>query len=221
VGDGIWLRSAVVLAVGLTGGIGSGKSTVAAGLAARGAVVIDADRIAREIVEPGLPAFAAIVERFGPAVVGADGRLDRPALAAVVFADDEARKALEQITWPVIGAEVLRRVSEAAPDAVVVQDVPLIAEGQKLGTGRTYDVIVVVEAPVPVRLERLVARGLDRADAESRIAVQASDEDRRKLADYVIDNSGDLAALDAQLDAIWSALVARRDHASGDDSHAL
>lgn len=198
-----------MLTVGLTGGIGSGKSTVAAGLARRGAVVIDADAISREVVEPGGPAFAAIVERFGPGVVGPDGRLDRPALAAIVFADEDARLALQAITWPVIGAEVLRRAAAAPPDSVVIQDVPLIAEGQKIGTGRVYDLIVVVEAPVAVRLARLEARGVARVDAEARIAVQASDDERRKLADHVISNAGSVADLEPQLDTLWSELKTR------------
>jgi len=200
-----------VLTVGLTGGIGSGKSTVAARLAARGAVVVDADAVSRSVVEPGGPAYDAVVERFGRSILLADGRLDRPALAAVVFSDETARTDLNLIMWPVIGAEVLRRVAAAPADGIVIMDVPLIAEGQKLGTGRTYDTVVVVEAPREVRLARLEARGVERADAEARMAVQATDEERRALADFVIDNGGDLDALEAQLDRVWPELVARRD----------
>jgi dephospho-CoA kinase len=196
-----------VLTVGLTGGIGAGKSTVGRAFGACGAVVVDADVIARGVVEPGGPAYDGVVERFGPSVLLADGRLDRPALAAIVFNDEEARVALNAITWPAIGVEVLRRAAEAPPGSVVVMDVPLIAEGQKLGTGRTYDVVIVVEAPREVRLARLEARGVSRDDAERRMAVQATDEERRALADFVIDNGGDLATVEAQVAAVWDELV--------------
>ncbi|GIU87661.1 MAG: hypothetical protein KatS3mg009_2176 [Acidimicrobiia bacterium] len=192
--------------VGLTGGIGAGKSTVAAMLAARGAVVIDADRIARQVVEPGEPALAQLVERFGPGILAPDGTLDRPALAAVAFASEDARRDLEAITHPAIGAEFLRQVAEAPPDAIVVHDVPLLAESRR---GFEYAAVIVVEAPLDVRLERLAARGVDPDDARRRIAMQASDEERRRLATFVVDNSGDLAHLEAQVDAIWRELQAR------------
>lgn len=192
--------------VGLTGGIGAGKSTVAAMLAARGAVVIDADRIARQVVEPGAPALAQLVERFGPGILAPDGTLDRPALAAVAFASEDARRDLEAITHPAIGAEFLRQVAEAPPDAIVVHDVPLLAESKR---GFEYAAVIVVEAPLDVRLDRLAARGVDPDDARRRIAMQASDEERRRLATFVVDNSGDLAHLEAQVDAIWRELQAR------------
>jgi dephospho-CoA kinase len=195
--------------IGLTGGIGSGKSTVAALLVARGAVVIDADEIARHVVEPGTPALAALAERFGADVIGPDGRLDRPLLASRAFVSDEARKDLDAITHPAIAAEFLRRVAEAPPDALVVHDVPLLAESKTLRADG-YAGVIVVEAPLAVRLDRLVDRGVARDDAERRIAQQATDEERRKLATWVLDNAGDRAALEAQVDALWPTLEALR-----------
>ena len=190
--------------IGLTGGIGSGKSTVAAMLAARGAVVVDADQIARSVVEPGMPALDALAARFGADVIGADGRLERAKLAERAFATPEDRKDLEAITHPAIGAEFLRLVAEAPEGAVVVHDVPLLVESTK---GYDYAAVIVVEAPLDVRLDRLEARGVARDDALRRIAQQASDEERREVATYVLDNGGDLAALERQVDAIWPDLV--------------
>jgi dephospho-CoA kinase len=195
-----------MLMVGLTGGIGAGKSTVANMLAARGAVVIDADAIAREVVEPGMPALAKLVDRFGPEILRPDGSLDRPALAAVAFVDDETRKELEAITHPAIGAEFLRRVAEAPADAVVVHDVPLLVESKR---GFEYGAVIVVEAPLEVRLDRLEARGVARDDARRRIGLQATDEDRRKVATWVVDNSGDVGHLEKQVGEIWSELERR------------
>lgn len=195
-----------MLMVGLTGGIGAGKSTVAALLTQRGAVTIDADEIAREVVEPGTPTLAELVERFGPEILRADGSLDRPALAAVAFVDDATRKELEAITHPAIGAEFLRRVAEAPPDAVVVHDVPLLVESKR---GFEYAAVIVVEAPLETRLDRLEARGVSRDDARRRIGLQATDEDRRKVATWVVDNAGDLAHLEQQIDEIWSELERR------------
>jgi dephospho-CoA kinase len=197
-----------MLLVGLTGGIGAGKSTVAELLVRRGAVVVDADVVARAVVEPGEPAFDQLVERFGTGVVGADGRLDRPALAAVAFADDESRAALEAITHPAINTEFLNRVNAAPADAIVVCDVPLLAESA-LAQARGYEVVIVVEAPRELRLDRLEERGLTRADAEARMAAQATDEQRRKLATYVVDNGGDRAHLDEQIARIWTDLERR------------
>jgi len=202
-----------VLLVGLTGGIGSGKSTVARLLEARGAVVVDADAVAREVVEPGTPALAALVERFGDGVLGPDGALDRQALAALAFVDEASRKDLEAITHPAINEEFLRRMQAAPPDAIVVCDVPLLAESEQ-ARGRGYPIVIVVEAPAPLRLDRLEGRGVDRADAERRMAAQATDEERRALATHVVDNSGDLAALEAQVAALWPDLVAARDEAA-------
>jgi dephospho-CoA kinase len=194
-----------VLLVGLTGGIGSGKSTVAAMLAEKGAVVVDADAVAREVVEPGTPALAKLVERFGDDVLAADGTLDRAALAEKAFVDDASRKALEEITHPAINEEFMRRIVEAPDDAVVICDVPLLAESTQ-AQARGYKVVIVVEAPIDVRLARLEQRGVPRDDAQRRIAAQASDEQRRELATHLVDNSGDLAALEPQVDDLWSDL---------------
>jgi dephospho-CoA kinase len=202
------VASSTVLLVGLTGGIGAGKSTVADLLTERGAILIDGDVIARRVVEPGQPALAAIVERFGPDVLAADGSLDRPALAAKAFASDEDRKALEAITHPAIGAEFLREMSEAPPDGIVVNDVPLLVEQGKAAE-RGYELIIVVEAPRELRLDRLVGRGLERADAEARMAAQATDEERRAVATHLLDNSADRDHLAAQVDTLWADLSAR------------
>lgn len=195
--------------IGLTGGIGAGKSAVAARLAAHGAVVVDADRIAREVVEPGTPGLEAVVAEFGPHVLRADGSLDRAALAAVVFADAGRRAALESIVHPRVAARSAELIAAAPPDAVVVYDVPLLAElagGDRDRRGE-FDTVVVVEAPLETRVARLVARGLTEDDARSRIAAQASDEQRRALADHVLDNGADLTALDAAVDRLWAALT--------------
>jgi dephospho-CoA kinase len=194
-----------VLLVGLTGGIGAGKSTVAELLTERGAILIDGDVIARRVVEPGQPALAAIVERFGPEVLAPDGTLDRPALAARAFASEEDRKALEAITHPAIGAEFLREMSEAPEDAIVVNDVPLLVESQKAAE-RGYEYVIVVEAPRELRLDRLETRGLDRADAEARMAAQATDEERRAVATHLLDNGGTREELAAQVDDVWADL---------------
>src|SRR3954452_23173191 len=185
--------------VGLTGGIGSGKSTVAKMLVDRGAVVVDADAIARQVVEPGQPALAALVEKFGAEILQPDGSLDRTALAAKAFVSDETRKELEAVTHPVIGEEFLRQVAAAPPDGIVEHDVPLLVESKR---GFEYAAVIVVEAPLELRLDRLEARGVDRADAERRIALQATDEERRKVATWVIANGGDLAHLEAPIAAI-------------------
>jgi dephospho-CoA kinase len=189
-----------VVVIGLTGGIGAGKSTVADLLAARGAVIVDADRIAREVVEPGRPAYVSIVERFGPSVVAVDGRLDRAALAAVVFRDPEALAALEAITHPVIQAEMADRVAAHRDAAVVVMDIPLMKDRRRPMRG-----VVVVDVPEEVALRRLVEqRGFDEDDARRRIAAQISREERLALADLVVDNSGERAALEAAVDAVWA-----------------
>lgn len=197
--------------VGLTGGIGSGKSTVARRLAEHGAIVVDADEVAREIVEPGEPALAAIAERFGPEVIDGDGRLDRPAMAALVFEDEAARRDLEAITHPRIGERVAQRIAaaEAAERAdgrerLVVVDHPLLVES---GAAAGYETVIVVEAPLEVRVRRLVeARGMDEADARARVRAQADDATRRAAATHVVDNSGDLAALEDQVTAILDDL---------------
>lgn len=193
-----------MIRVGLTGGIGSGKSTVARLLAERGAVVIDADRIAREIVEPGQPALTEIADRFGAEVIAADGSLDRGALAAIVFADTDALADLNAITHPRIAQRTAELIEAAPDDAVVVYDMPLLVENN-LAEG--WDAVIVVEADREVRVRRLIERGLGESDIEARMSRQASDEERRAVADIVIDNSGDLDALHAQVDTAWSSLT--------------
>ncbi|MEU8185193.1 dephospho-CoA kinase [Micromonospora sp. NPDC049044] len=190
-----------MLRVGLTGGIGSGKSAVAARLVERGAVLIDADRVAREVVAPGSDGLAEIVAAFSGAVLDADGALDRAALGAVVFADESARRRLESITHPRVRARTAELVAAAPPDAIVVNDVPLLVE---VGLAPTYHLVVVVQTAVPTRLERLVRdRGMDRAEAERRIAAQTDDARRRAAADVVLRNDGSLAALHEAVDALW------------------
>jgi dephospho-CoA kinase len=193
-----------VLRIGLTGGIGSGKSTVSALLAARGAVVVDADRIAREVVEPGSPGLAAVVDAFGPEVLTADGALDRPALAAVVFADPEARARLDGIVHPLVRHRTAELVAAASADAVVVNDVPLLVE---TGQAPSYDLVLVVEADPETRVGRLVQRGLTVDDARARMAAQATDQQRRAVADVVLDNSGTPDQLAAQVDRFWTERV--------------
>jgi dephospho-CoA kinase len=200
--------------VGLTGGIGSGKSTVADLLTERGAVVIDADLIAREIVERP-EVLAALAEKFGAEILAADGTLDRAALAQRAFVTDELRKELEAITHPPIGEEFLRRVAAAPADGIVVHDVPLLVESTR---GYEYGGVIVVVAPKEVRLRRLEARGVPRDDAERRMALQATDEERAKVATWILDNSGDVEHLERQIDALWPELVQRaqpREEASG------
>jgi len=194
-----------VLRVGLTGGIGSGKSEVARRLAALGALVIDADRLARDVVEPGTEGFAAVVEGFGDEVVGLDGRLDRAALAARVFGDPEQLARLNRIVHPLVAARAAELVAAVPPDSVVVHDVPLLVEN---GLEADYDVVVVVDAPDDLRLRRVVARGLTEADARARMAAQASREARLAAADIVVENDGDLAALDTRVAELWARLEA-------------
>jgi len=197
-----------VLTVGLTGGIGSGKSAVSARLVARGALLVDADQIAREVVAPGTPGLAEVLAEFGPAVEAPDGSLDRPALGRVVFADPAARGRLEAIVHPLIRAETARRIAAAPADGIAVHDIPLLVA---VGAQGNYDVVLVVEAPRELRLERLAARGLPREEAAARMASQASDERRRAVADVVIDNGGSLDDLDARVAEVWQDLQARHD----------
>lgn len=197
-----------MVTVGLTGGIGSGKSAVSRLLAAHGAIVIDADALAREVVAPGTPGLAAVAEAFGGHVLRADGSLDREALGKIVFADPAARRRLEGITHPLIRDETARRFSDLPADAVVVHDIPLLVEA---GIAGGYDVVLVVEAPRELRLSRLVGRGLPRDQAEARMSTQASDADRRAVADVLVDNSGTLDDLSERVDVVWAGLLARRD----------
>jgi dephospho-CoA kinase len=199
-----------VLLVGLTGGIGSGKSTVARMLGEHGARVLDADAIARGVVEPGGPALGALVDRFGPGILGPDGALDRAALASVAFADDEGRRALERITHPAIAQEMRDRIAAQPADAVVVFEVQLLVETWEHRI-RDYDAVVVVEAPEALRLERAVVRGMSREDAERRLAAQATDARRREIATHLITNAGDLDELSRDVDALWADLVTLRD----------
>jgi dephospho-CoA kinase len=194
-----------VVRIGLTGGIGSGKSTVAALLAERGALVVDSDRIAREELAPGSPGLAAVVAEFGTGVLAADGALDRAALAAVVFTDPAARARLDGIVHPRVRARAAELVAAAPADAVVVQDVPLLVETGQAGS---YDLVVVVQADVDTRVQRLVGRGMSADDARARMASQATDEQRRAVADVVLSNDGDRSALAEQVDRLWRERVA-------------
>jgi dephospho-CoA kinase len=222
-----------MLRVGLTGGIGSGKSSVSTRLAALGAVVIDADTIAREVVESGTPGLAQIAEAFGPGVLREDGSLDRPKLAAIVFADEKALAQLNAITHPLIrlGVKAAEDAAVAAvaagrgagssggeagnevrgddrDDLIVVHDVPLLAEG--LRTAADFGVVIVVDVPVETQVARLTGpRGMPEDQARARIAAQASREQRLAVADIVIDNSGTLADLDRRVAEVWADLQAR------------
>ncbi len=190
-----------MLRVGLSGGIGSGKSTVSARLAELGAVVIDGDRIAREVVAPGTSGLEQVVTRFGPEVLDADGVLDRPALGAIVFADPGARRDLEAITHPLIAEGGATLMSAAPPDAVVVHDMPLLVEKQM---GAAYHLVVIVGADQEERLRRLVQeRGMDPDQARQRMAAQADDDARRAAADGWLDNSRSVLDLHAQVDQLW------------------
>ena len=195
-----------MLSVGLTGGIGSGKSSVSARLASLGAVVIDSDLVARQIVEPGEPALAEVEARFGAGVIRADRTLDRQALADIVFHDPGALADLNAIMLPRIGARTAAIEASAPDDAVGVHDSPLLVEQ---GLADAYDVVVVVDCPDDVRLERLVGqRGMSADDARARMASQASRDDRLTVADFVVENSGPRADLDSQVDRLWAELLA-------------
>ncbi|MEU1288127.1 dephospho-CoA kinase [Kitasatospora sp. NPDC005856] len=196
-----------MLKIGLTGGIGAGKSEVSRLFAARGAVIVDSDVIAREVVAPGTDGLAAVVAEFGPQVLREDGTLDRPALGAVVFADPERLKALNAIVHPLVRDRAAELEAAAAPDAAVVHDVPLLAENH---LAPLYDLVVVVDAADEVRVDRLVRlRGMTEEEARARMAAQATREDRLAIADLVIDNSGGLAELEARVDEVWSELARR------------
>jgi dephospho-CoA kinase len=195
-----------MILVGLTGGIGSGKSTVSVALAARGAVVVDADAVVRDVQQPGSPVLQQLAERFGADVLAADGSLDRAAVARIAFADPDALKALNAIVHPAVGAEMNRRVmAERVTDHVVVMDIPLLTENPRDG----LQGIIVVDVPVETQVQRLVQfRGFDEGDAMARIGKQATRQQRLATAGFVVDNSGDLAALEPQIDALWAWLTA-------------
>lgn len=194
-----------MLLVGLTGGIGSGKSTVSAMLAVRGAIIIDGDAVVRELQQPGSPVVAAIAARF-EGVVGHDGHLNRSALAAIVFNDAAALADLNGIVHPPLGEEIRRRIeAERATDHVVVLDLPLLTERPR----SDLDATIVVDVDPEIAVERLAkSRGMDESDARARMANQASREQRVAIATHVLDNSGDVEALEAQVDAVWAELSA-------------
>ncbi len=206
----------MVLRVGLTGGIGSGKSSVAVRLAALGAVVLDGDTAARAVVEPGTPGLARIAETFGPGVLTADGSLDRAKLAGIVFDDEAARQRLNAITHPLIH-EHMRAAEEAAvraggPDTIVVHDIPLLAEGQR---SADFALVIVVDVAPETQVARLTARGLPEDQARARMAAQASREQRLAIAVIVIDNSGTPADLDRRVAEVWTDLVSRARRRAG------
>jgi dephospho-CoA kinase len=196
-----------VLRVGLTGGIGSGKSEVSRRLVAHGAVVIDADAIAREVVEPGAPGLAEVVTAFGPGVLTEDGTLDRPRLGDLVFGDASLLARLNGIVHPLVRARMAELEQAAGPAAIVVFDVPLIAENNTAGS---FDLVVVVDVPPRLQADRLVRhRGMTREQAKARMAAQASRADRLAIASIVIDNSGSLAELDRLVGELWTELRRR------------
>jgi dephospho-CoA kinase len=196
-----------VLRVGLTGGIGSGKSEVSRRLTALGAVLVDADAVAREVVQPGTPGLAQVVAEFGERILLPDGTLDRERLGSIVFADEELRGRLNAIVHPLVGRRMQELVDGVPPDAIVVYDVPLLAEND---LASLYDLVVVVDAPVEEQVRRLTTlRGMTEDAARARIAAQATRERRRAVADRVIDNSGPIDALAAQVDRLWADLARR------------
>ncbi len=192
--------------VGLTGGIGSGKSTVSAMLAARGAIVIDADAIVHELQRSGTDVFNEMVDALGAEIVGADGELDRPKVASIVFGDPEKRGLLTSIVWPRVGERVIAALAEAPDDAIVILDVPLMAETPH-GSRRNAQKVIVVDASRESQLRHLADKGVTREQAESRMAAQASREERLGIADHVIDNDGSLEELQRQVNELWTKLL--------------
>lgn len=191
--------------VGLTGGIASGKSTVSAMLAEHGAVIIDADQIAHEVVAKGTPGLDRVVEAFGPQVLTPEGEMDRPKVGEIVFSDAEKRKVLEGIVHPLVFERIVELEQGAAEDAVVVHDIPLLAE---TGAANTFDAVIVVDAPEEVQVERMLRdREMDEAEARSRIAAQADREARRAIATYVVENTGSIEDLRHQVTEVFESLV--------------
>ncbi|MGW0570944.1 dephospho-CoA kinase [Streptomyces tauricus] len=196
-----------MLKVGLTGGIGAGKSEVSRLLVEHGAVLIDADRIAREVVAPGTPGLAAVIDALGKEVLAADGSLDRPKLGSIVFADADRLAVLNSIVHPLVGARSRELEEAASADSVVVHDVPLLAEN---GLAKLYDLVIVVDASTETQLDRLVRlRGMTEEDARARMAAQATREKRRELADVVIDNDVPLETLRRRVRDVWADLERR------------
>lgn len=196
-----------MLRVGLTGGIGAGKSEVSRRLAAQGAVIIDADLIAREVVAPGTDGLAEVTTAFGPAVLAPDGELDRVALGDIVFADEQKLATLNSIVHPRVAARMREVENAAGAGSVIVHDVPLIAEN---GLANHYDLVVVVDVPPRIQLDRLMRlRGMSREQAQARMAAQATREERLAIATIVVDNSGSLAELDRQVGELWAELRRR------------
>ena len=206
--------------IGLTGGIGSGKSAVARRFVELGAAVVDADALAREVVAPGTPGLASVVAQFGSEVLTSAGELDRAKMAEIVFSDPDRRKALEGIIHPLVRQRSQSLIDDAGDDAIVVYDVPLLAEQVGTPSDRRdeFDLILVVEAPVSVRLDRLEVRGLTREDAQRRIDNQASDEQRREIADVVIVNDDSLDVLEATVDDLWWELFGDDEEDPEDDT---
>lgn len=198
----------MVMLIGLTGGIGAGKSTVAQLFEERGVPIVDADAIARDVVKPGQPALVELVEYFGDGIVGAAGELNRGKLAEVAFADAESHEALNAIMHPAISAETAKRIDALRGDhSVIVHDVPLLVEA---GLAGNYDLTVLVDTPAQIRLQRLTElRGMDPEDAKKRIAAQATDEQRRAACDVALDNSGDIEHLRAQFEQMWERFISR------------
>jgi len=191
--------------VGLTGGVASGKSTVSAMLEDLGAVIIDADAIAREVVAKGTPGLAAVVEEFGEELLGPDGELDRPAMGRLVFSDEAARRRLEAIIHPLVFERIVELEEGAPADAVVVHDIPLLAEN---GRGADFDAVIVVDAPEELQLQRMTAdRGWTEEDARSRIAAQATREDRRAIATHLIENTGTREDLRGRVAEVFAEVV--------------
>jgi dephospho-CoA kinase len=195
-----------MIAVALTGGIGSGKSEVERLLTGHGAVVVDADQLAREVVEPGTPGLAEVVDVFGPQMLAADGSMDRPAMAAVVFADRAALRRLEAVIHPRVAQRLAELRAEAAPGTVLVYSSPLLAEGGPVPP-EDFDLVVVVDTDDAVRVDRVVRqRGMSEADARARMAAQATREQRLAIADVVVDNSGSREELADQVDRLWDRI---------------
>ncbi|MCF3136681.1 dephospho-CoA kinase [Streptomyces olivochromogenes] len=203
-----------MLKVGLTGGIGAGKSEVSRLLVEHGAVLIDADRIAREVVAPGTPGLAAVVEAFGEEVLAPDGSLDRPRLGSIVFADPDRLAVLNAIVHPLVGLRSRELEDAATDDSVVIHDVPLLTEN---GLASLYDVVVVVDASPETQLDRLVRlRGMTEQDARARMAAQATREKRLEIADIVIDNDVPLDALHRRVTEVWTDLLTRARERAGE-----